>query len=53
MNDVAILSVSLMAGILIGAFFFGGLWWTVQKSLTSIIRSCGFSAARCCVQVLR
>jgi F1F0 ATPase subunit 2 len=35
MSDVAILSVSLMAGVLIGAFFFGGLWWTVQKSLTS------------------
>lgn len=35
MNDVVILSVSLMAGVLIGAFFFGGLWWTVQKSLTS------------------
>jgi F1F0 ATPase subunit 2 len=35
MSDVAILSGSLMAGVLIGAFFFGGLWWTVQKSLTS------------------
>jgi F1F0 ATPase subunit 2 len=35
MSDVVILSVSLMAGVLIGAFFFGGLWWTVQKSLTS------------------
>jgi F1F0 ATPase subunit 2 len=35
MSDVAILSVSLMAGVLIGTFFFGGLWWTVQKSLTS------------------
>jgi F1F0 ATPase subunit 2 len=35
MSNVVILSVSLMAGVLIGAFFFGGLWWTVQKSLTS------------------
>ena len=35
MSDVAILPVSLMAGVLIGTFFFGGLWWTVQKSLTS------------------
>jgi len=35
MNEVAVLSVNLLAGILIGAFFFGGLWWTVQKSLTS------------------
>lgn len=35
MSDVAILSGSLLAGVLIGAFFFGGLWWTIQKSLTS------------------
>jgi F1F0 ATPase subunit 2 len=35
MNEVAALTVVLMAGILIGGFFFGGLWWTVQKGLTS------------------
>ena len=35
MNDVVALSVVLMAGILIGGFFFGGLWWTIQKGLTS------------------
>ena len=29
------MSIVLMAGILIGGFFFGGLWWTIQKSLTS------------------
>ena len=27
--------VTLIAGLLLGAFFFGGLWWTVQKGLTS------------------
>jgi F1F0 ATPase subunit 2 len=35
MNDVIALSVVLMAGILIGGFFFGGLWWTIQNGLTS------------------
>jgi F1F0 ATPase subunit 2 len=35
MNDLASLSVALMAGVLLGAFFFGGLWWTVQKGLIS------------------
>jgi F1F0 ATPase subunit 2 len=35
MNDFVALTVVLMAGILIGGFFFGGLWWTIQKGLTS------------------
>ena len=25
----------LLAGALLGAFFFGGLWWTVQKGVAS------------------
>jgi F1F0 ATPase subunit 2 len=35
MNEVGTFSIALMAGILIGTIFFGGLWWTVQKGLTS------------------
>jgi len=35
MNDVATYSLVLLAGILLGTLFFGGLWWTVQKGLTS------------------
>jgi F1F0 ATPase subunit 2 len=35
MNDYVALTVVLIAGILIGGFFFGGLWWTIQKGLTS------------------
>jgi F1F0 ATPase subunit 2 len=35
MNDLITLSVVLVAGILIGGFFFGGLWWTIQNGLTS------------------
>ncbi len=35
MNDVLILMPALAAGLLLGAIFFGGLWWTVQKAVTS------------------
>jgi F1F0 ATPase subunit 2 len=35
MNELAAFSFVLMAGLLLGALFFGGLWWTVQKGLTS------------------
>ena len=27
--------LAAVAGLLIGAFFFGGLWWTVRKGLSS------------------
>ncbi len=29
------LGLAFLAGALLGAFFFGGLWWTVQKGMTS------------------
>lgn len=35
MNEPLILMFALGTGILLGAFFFGGLWWTVQQGLTS------------------
>jgi F1F0 ATPase subunit 2 len=35
MNELAAFSFVLFAGFLLGAFFFGGLWWTVQKGLIS------------------
>jgi len=30
MNESLILAGDLLAGVLLGAFFFGGLWWTIQ-----------------------
>lgn len=33
--DVHFLGMALMAGIVLGIFFFGGLWWTVRKGLSS------------------
>ena len=35
MNDPLSLILSWSAGVLLGAMFFGGLWWTVRRGLTS------------------
>jgi F1F0 ATPase subunit 2 len=35
MNDIPDLALALFGGALLGVFFFGGLWWTLQKGVTS------------------
>jgi F1F0 ATPase subunit 2 len=35
MNEVLFLAWALAAGFILGAFFFGGLWWTVKRGLAS------------------
>jgi F1F0 ATPase subunit 2 len=35
MREVFFLAPALAAGLVLGAFFFGGLWWTVGKGLAS------------------
>ena len=35
MNEALLLALSLLAGLLLGATFFGGLWWTVRKGVSS------------------
>jgi len=35
MNDALILLLATAAGVVLGAGFFGGLWWTVRRSLAS------------------
>lgn len=35
MNEAMQLALVLLAGMLLGAMFFGGLWWTVQRGLVS------------------
>lgn len=37
--------LAVLAGLLLGAFFFGGLWWTVRKGLTSKHPALLFSAS--------
>ncbi|MFZ7127625.1 MAG: ATP synthase subunit I [Desulfobacterales bacterium] len=35
MNETLRLAPALVMGVLIGAMFFGGLWWTVRKGVSS------------------
>jgi F1F0 ATPase subunit 2 len=35
MTDALSFTSSLIAGLLLGVFFFGGLWWTVRKGIQS------------------
>jgi F1F0 ATPase subunit 2 len=35
MNDTLGLILSMVAGLGLGAVFYGGLWWTVRRGLTS------------------
>ena len=35
MSDILPLSLAFLAGAMLGVFFFGGLWWTVRKGVTS------------------
>jgi len=35
MSDNLMLIPMVLIGLLLGAFFFGGLWWTVQKGVSS------------------
>jgi F1F0 ATPase subunit 2 len=35
MSDLPNLTLAFVAGLFLGGFFFGGLWWTVQRGLNS------------------
>lgn len=35
MNEALSLALALVAGVLLGAMFFGGLWWTIQRGVSS------------------
>ena len=35
MNNFLFLALALVAGLLLGAIFFGGLWWTVRKGVSA------------------
>ena len=45
MNEALILAGDLFAGILLGAFFFGGLWWTIRSRSPSQWSGLLFSAS--------
>lgn len=35
MNEVWTMIASMLVGVLLGSLFFGGLWWTVNRGLSS------------------
>lgn len=35
MREVAAMILPLLFGILLGTIFFGGLWWTIQRGVSS------------------
>ncbi|MEO8142982.1 MAG: ATP synthase subunit I [Betaproteobacteria bacterium] len=35
MDDPAILVAACAAGLVLGGFFYGGLWWTVRRGIAS------------------
>jgi F1F0 ATPase subunit 2 len=35
MNEASLLTMALLAGLVLGAIFYGGLWWTVRRSVSS------------------
>jgi F1F0 ATPase subunit 2 len=42
MNEVSVLMLALFGGASLGAFFFGALWWTVRRGLSSKIPAVWF-----------
>ena len=45
MNEALLLAGDLLAGALLGAFFFGGLWWTIRSHSPSQWTGLLFSAS--------
>ena len=35
MNEIILIVAALFAGLLLGCFFFAGLWWTVRKGVAA------------------
>ena len=35
MNELLFLALAFAAGLLLGVIFFGGLWWTVNRAVSS------------------
>jgi F1F0 ATPase subunit 2 len=55
MNEPLSLVFALVAGILLGAIFFGGLWWTVCRGVSSKRPALWFTGSmllRMCIVVL-
>ncbi len=45
MSETTGIVSAMLAGMLLGIFFFGGLWWTVRKTLSSSLPALWFSGS--------
>jgi F1F0 ATPase subunit 2 len=45
MNEKTGVLAAVLAGMLLGGFFFGGLWWTVRRALSSRQAALWFSGS--------
>jgi F1F0 ATPase subunit 2 len=45
MNEILSVIPALVTGVLVGAMFFGGLWWTVQQGVSSTRPALWFSVS--------
>ncbi len=45
MSGIGILGGALCVGILLGLFYFGGLWWTVRRGIRSNMAAVWFTAS--------
>ena len=55
MNEALSLASALIAGVLLGAIFFGGLWWTVRQGVLSkqpVLWFLGSLLLRMCIVLL-
>jgi F1F0 ATPase subunit 2 len=44
-SDILVFAIALLSGLLLGVFFFGGLWWTVRRGLFSAAPALWFSVS--------
>lgn len=35
MSEITFIILAALSGLILGLFFFGGLWWTIRKSIVS------------------
>ena len=45
MSEITGILSAVLAGVLLGVLFFGGLWWTVRKTLSSPLAAFWFSGS--------
>jgi F1F0 ATPase subunit 2 len=45
MSEISMVALAVFAGFMLGAVFFGGLWWTIQRGFASAQPAVWFSSS--------